>query len=269
VNRTEGRTGDVLSLVRTVPAVVASPALRVAVLSRHHVIRAGLAQLLSRDSTRAVVVEAPVGVGHLTGHDVVVLDLLEDLAAYRSPMPKELARLLAARVPVVALTCQQTSHLAEIALAMGVSGIVHLDANAEGLLQAVERAGAGGTTTSTAYRRTAGAARAGTRLTDREISVLELVGAGLLNREIADELFLSLNTVKTYIRLAYRKIGVTRRAEAVLWAVHHDLGPRSPAARDGDPRGGPAPGPSSWTPARPAASGVSGLDVTKRPSRSG
>ena len=57
------------------------------------------------------------------------------------------------------------------------------------------------------------------------MSVLELVGAGLTNRDIAERLYLSINSVKTYIRTAYRKIGVSRRAEAVLWAVHHDLGP--------------------------------------------
>jgi DNA-binding CsgD family transcriptional regulator len=60
-------------------------------------------------------------------------------------------------------------------------------------------------------------------LTERETSVLELVGSGLTNQDIADRLYLSVNTIKTYIRSAYRKIGVTRRTEAVLWAVHHDL----------------------------------------------
>jgi DNA-binding CsgD family transcriptional regulator len=49
------------------------------------------------------------------------------------------------------------------------------------------------------------------------------------NQDIASQLYVSINTVKTYIRSAYRKIGVTRRAQAVLWAVHHDLGPPTTA----------------------------------------
>ena len=58
---------------------------------------------------------------------------------------------------------------------------------------------------------------AGFRLSEREGQVLRLVGAGQTNEEIARELFVSINTVKTYLRTAYRKIGVSRRSQAVLW----------------------------------------------------
>ena len=106
---------------------------------------------------------------------------------------------------------------------------MHPDIDGDGLLGALERAASGETTTLVAYRRRhGGTARVGVRLTDRETTILELVGTGVPNQEIADRLYLSLNTVKTYIRSAYRKIGVTRRAEAVLWAVHHGLTPRQP-----------------------------------------
>lgn len=72
-------------------------------------------------------------------------------------------------------------------------------------------------------RRRRDAARTAAGLSSREVSVLGLVGGGSSNQDIADELFVSINTVKTYIRSAYRKIGVSRRAQAVLWAVQHDL----------------------------------------------
>jgi DNA-binding NarL/FixJ family response regulator len=55
----------------------------------------------------------------------------------------------------------------------------------------------------------------------RESQVLELVVQGHSNQEIADLLFLSLNSVKTYIRSAYRKVGVTSRAQAVAWGIQH------------------------------------------------
>ena len=61
------------------------------------------------------------------------------------------------------------------------------------------------------------------RLTVRETEVLAHIAAGLSNREIADALFLSVNSVKTHIRTAYRKIGVSRRVEATRWAVQHGL----------------------------------------------
>lgn len=59
------------------------------------------------------------------------------------------------------------------------------------------------------------------RLSEREAEVLRAIAAGRSNDEIATELFVSVNTVKTYVRTAYRKIGATRRAEAVIWALEH------------------------------------------------
>lgn len=63
------------------------------------------------------------------------------------------------------------------------------------------------------------------RLSRREEQVLALVGHGLTNREIGIELFVSVNSVKTYIRAAYRKVGVNRRSQAVGWCVQHGLSP--------------------------------------------
>jgi DNA-binding NarL/FixJ family response regulator len=62
-------------------------------------------------------------------------------------------------------------------------------------------------------------------LTERELHVLELVTEGCSNDEIAKRLFLSVNSVKSYIRTGYRKIGATRRSQAVLWGVENGLGP--------------------------------------------
>ena len=62
-------------------------------------------------------------------------------------------------------------------------------------------------------------------LTEREYDVLELVTQGLSNDEVAARLFLSVNSVKSYIRTAYRKIGATRRSQAVLWGVQHGFEP--------------------------------------------
>jgi DNA-binding CsgD family transcriptional regulator len=60
-------------------------------------------------------------------------------------------------------------------------------------------------------------------LTGREFQLLQLIGAGMSNQEIAEKMYVSINTVKTYVRTAYRRIGVTSRANAVLWAVRNGL----------------------------------------------
>jgi DNA-binding CsgD family transcriptional regulator len=64
-------------------------------------------------------------------------------------------------------------------------------------------------------------------LSRREADVLHLIACGLSNQEIAGSLYLSINSVKTYIRSAYRRIGVTRRSQAVAWSVRRGLGYRA------------------------------------------
>lgn len=60
-------------------------------------------------------------------------------------------------------------------------------------------------------------------LTAREAEVLSLITMGLSNQEIAERTLLSLNSIKSYIRSAYRKIDVDSRSRAVLWGVEHGL----------------------------------------------
>ena len=56
------------------------------------------------------------------------------------------------------------------------------------------------------------------------MATLRLIARGLSNKEIADQLYLSLNTVKSRIRAAYRRLGLTSRSQAVAWAIRHGLG---------------------------------------------
>jgi len=58
-------------------------------------------------------------------------------------------------------------------------------------------------------------------LSPRESDVVRGICRGLSNIEIGEELYLSVNSVKTYIRTAYRKLGVVSRSQAVLWGVAH------------------------------------------------
>jgi two-component system, NarL family, response regulator LiaR len=62
-------------------------------------------------------------------------------------------------------------------------------------------------------------------LTPREAEIVALITQGLSNQEIAERAFLSINSVKTYIRTAYRKINVTSRSQAVLWGVDNGFKP--------------------------------------------
>ena len=60
-------------------------------------------------------------------------------------------------------------------------------------------------------------------LSERELSVLRLLGSGLSEREIGGELFVSFNTVHSHVKAIYRKLGVSSRTEAVARARDEHL----------------------------------------------
>lgn len=73
------------------------------------------------------------------------------------------------------------------------------------------------------FRRTGPAAGETGKLTARELEVLTLIGRGMRNGEVAAELMLSENTVSSYIKVIYRKLGISNRAEASWHAAQLGL----------------------------------------------
>ena len=68
-------------------------------------------------------------------------------------------------------------------------------------------------------------------LSEREREVLALLGCGFSNRQIADELYLSVDTIKTHVRKVFSKLGVANRTQAALVAIEQGLTPRQPSAQ--------------------------------------
>lgn len=99
------------------------------------------------------------------------------------------------------------------ARAVGASGFVSKGWSGHDIAAAVRMVGYGMSMFRSEGRRTAE-----TSLSARETDVLRLIAGGATNREIADQLFLSLHTVKDYTKALYRKVGARNRVEAVTRA---------------------------------------------------
>lgn len=122
--------------------------------------------------------------------------------------------------------------LAALALAAGADGHFSLGADDEQILEAIESAVADLRLGEAADGAVLGSGGAGTApdvppdgrcLSRREAQLLDLVGRGWSNSEIAEELRLGPHTVKTCIRAACRAIGARNRAEAARWVLAHPV----------------------------------------------
>jgi DNA-binding NarL/FixJ family response regulator len=201
--------------------------IRVLVVDDHQLVRAGLITLLEAAAGIQVAGEAADGrqalaAAKAASPDVVLMDLsmpvLDGVAA---------TRLLLAELPqvrVVALTSFSDRQRVTDVLTAGATGYVLKDSRPDDLLAAVRAAADGHVPLDP---RVAAAllpnrdAPPAEQLSEREKQVLRLVAAGLANKQIARRLGIAESTVKVHTGNIFRRIGVTDRTSAALWAREH------------------------------------------------
>lgn len=122
-------------------------------------------------------------------------------------------------VPAVLMTANEETGFNEAAREAGAQGTVLKTGSADELVQALRRVHGGGKAYDTRHpQRPAGRGA----LSPREREVIRLVAAGSTNQQIAEQLGVGSETVKTLLARTFAKLGVRRRAEAVSTA--HELG---------------------------------------------
>ena len=138
-------------------------------------------------------------------------------------------------IEAITLTVFDDEQFARQAIKAGAIGYVIKDAAKDELVKAVRSAAKGETLISTSVARklidemTEPAAKKKKKaegfenLSHREVDVIKLMARGYNNRQIADLLYISEHTVKVHIRNIFRKIDVTDRTNAVLWAIDRGL----------------------------------------------
>jgi DNA-binding NarL/FixJ family response regulator len=218
---------------------VAAP-ISIAIVNDYDIVVVGLAHLFDRYRDRIVVAELAANRTVVDDVDIVLYDSFAQPEADHDDI-EVLIRSPHAR-KVVVYTWNFHPQLIESARAKGASGYLSKMMSAPELVAALEAIHAGRIIISDPPRRARvhpGLDWPGKveGLTDRESEVLALITQGKSNAELAELMFISINTVKSYIRSAYRKIGVTNRTHAVLWTTAHGFLPDQ--SRIESWRGGP------------------------------
>ncbi|WP_294178625.1 response regulator transcription factor [uncultured Schumannella sp.] len=208
--------------------------IRVFLVDDHELVRRGIADIVDAERDLEVVGECgtarqTLGRVSATRPDVVVLDVrlpdgsgVDVCRAIRSAHP-DIACLM--------LTAYDDDEASEAAVLAGAAGYVLKDIRGKNLIDGIRLVAAGGSliTRSVSERvvsRLAPAeAQGGPELTLRERQVLDLIGAGLTNRQIGERLELAEKTVKNYVSGLLAKLGLERRTQAAVYAVKRDIEP--------------------------------------------
>jgi DNA-binding NarL/FixJ family response regulator len=199
--------------------------IRVALVNDDEVVVRGLDAMLRSYGNRVEVVELVAGKPVANPVDVALYDTF-GMGQGNSPAVKKLVENPHVRA-VAVYTWNFQPWLTRETLNTGVRGYLSKSLPASRLVNALDAIASGQVVVSPSRGRSAlvGGDWPGREegLTAREAEVLSLITMGLSNQEIAERTLLSLNSIKSYIRSAYRKIDVDSRSKAVLWGIEHGL----------------------------------------------
>jgi DNA-binding NarL/FixJ family response regulator len=200
----------------------------VALVDDYDVVVIGVANMLERYRDRVVIAELDSTMPVSDTVDIVLYDSFAQPESDHQEIATLVANPRAHRV--VVYTWNFHPDLVASAQQQGAHGYISKTLPARELVAALEAVHAGEKVVSDVPPRARSAAGLdwpgrGEGLSDREAEILALITQGMSNADVARLTYLSPNTVKSYIRTIYRKIGVGSRTQAVLWGVDHGFTP--------------------------------------------
>ena len=208
--------------------------IKVLIADDHSIMRVGLVSLLSREKDITVVGEAENGEEAVEKArelkpDVVVMDLMmpglsgaEATRQITSGADKETPDG-ESRPRVIVFTSYGTSADLANAVLNGASGVLLKNAPTRDLPQAIRRVFAGEKVLSKEIQSLVSEESSALHLTDRQLMQLELAARGFTNQEIADQLNVSLITIKKQFSEIFARLNVSNRSEAIGLALQRQI----------------------------------------------
>jgi DNA-binding NarL/FixJ family response regulator len=210
---------------------VSGSAIRVFLVDDHEVVRQGLRVLLEAEDDIEIVGEA----GTAAKAVVSILETVPQVAVLDVRLPDgsgvEVCREIRSSNPAIAalmLTSFSEDEALLDAVVAGAAGYVLKDVRGFDLVNQIRKVASGGSLFSAdvAQRAMERMRRKDEQdpsriLTHQEQRILDLIAAGLTNRQISAEMYLSEKTVKNYVSNLLSKLGLSRRTEAAVYAVRH------------------------------------------------
>jgi two-component system invasion response regulator UvrY len=200
--------------------------IRLAIAEDHTIVRWALREALGKADDIEVVGESATAADTLTmintvKPDVLLLDLsLPDKSGF--DVLSELRTIETAPL-VVVLTWHAEPSYAARAVALGAHGYVHKAVEPEALLYAIRAVARGEQVIPSGVEELVahGDGHPASSLTAREQQVMEMLSRGLTNREIAEQLQISIKTVDTHRGHVLKKLGLRNNSELTRFAVKH------------------------------------------------
>ncbi|MDC7995463.1 response regulator transcription factor [Altibacter sp. HG106] len=202
-----------------------TPSIKICIIEDDALILKSLQQVLNNAegySVTGTFFSAEAALENLKEHhpDVLLLDIdLPGMSGIEA-IPK--LHKLQPELNIVMLTVHEESEIVFSALRQGAVGYLVKGSNSKFLLQGISEVFDGGAPMSPSIARQVIASftmSKETSLSDRELEVLQKLSNGTNNKQIAEDLFVSTNTVKAHIKNIYKKLHVHSRAEAVSKAI--------------------------------------------------
>lgn len=206
---------------------VEAPPVTVALMNDYEVVVRGLASILAPFAAQVTVVELDVVTPTASAVDIVLYDTFA-MGQAGSEVVSEVLRSADAAA-MVFYSWNLDPSAVEEARRQGVRGVLSKALSAEALVVCLRRIHQGEVVISpelTPRTTLLSGDWPGKDLglTVREAEVVALIAQGLSNQQIAEATYLSINSIKSYIRSAYRSMGVTTRSQAVRWCLERGIG---------------------------------------------